>query len=333
MDYKEIGILEVGDIKIGNAQNKEAGTGVTVIMGPKEGAPTGMIVMGGGPASRDSTLVDPLTTVETLNAVVFAGGSAFGLDAAGGVMKYLEEKGIGYDTGIVKVPLVAQSGLFDLKVGDSMIRPDAKMGYDACIDAETSNEKQYYGSIGAGTGASVGSAVGMDHAMKTGLGTYAVQIGDLKIGALVIVNAFGDIYHNESGQKLVGILNEDKTDLADTVKLLTRYIRGNKNLFVGNTTLGCIVTNAKFDKVKMTKVARMAHNGYARVIRPVNTTADGDTVYAMSVGDVEVNIDSLGTAAAAVMARAINEAVIHQDSEYGLMGYKELVKIKEKNNG
>ncbi len=321
MEIKEIKITDIENIKIGNAQDKEAATGVTVCICEK-GAPTGLAVFGGGPASREGTLTDPLTATGFVHAVALGGGCAFGLDAAGGVMKYLEEKGVGFDVGVTHVPLVCQSDLFDLTVGKWDVRPDQKMAYEACENAQDNQPME--GNFGAGTGASVGKIKGMDYAMKTGLGMYAVQVGPLKIGAIVAVNALGDIFDYDSGAKIAGILNDEKTGFGDSEIALYEMYTKEANLFVGNTTIGIIVTNGKFDKSQMNKIAKMAHNGYARTINPVNTTADGDSIYAMSVGEVEANMDMVGTLAAKVMGRAVGRAIRQSKGEYGLKAYEDM---------
>ena len=192
VDAEEISINDIGSVAIGQTENAEAGTGCTVFIS-KDGMAAGLDVRGGGPASRESELLDPLAAASGIHAIVLSGGSAYGLGAADGVMKYLEEKNIGYDTGVARVPLVAQSDLFDLSVGDGSVRPDADMGYEAArIAMESPNYKD--GNYGAGCGATVGKIAGMDTCMKTGIGSYAIKIGDLKIGAVVAVNALGDVY-------------------------------------------------------------------------------------------------------------------------------------------
>ena len=321
MNIKEIKITDIENIKVGSAQDKEAATGVTVLICEK-GAAAGITVMGGGPASRDSNLLDPLSSGKMIHGVLLGGGSAFGLDAAGGVMKYLEEKGIGYDTGFAKVPLICQSDIYDLGVGRSDRRPDKEMAYEACMNAEKNEPEE--GNVGAGTGACIGKIFGKERAMKSGLGIYAVEVGNVKVGAVVAVNSFGDIF--EDGKKIAGLLNEEKNGLSDSEEELYETYTKEANLFVGNTTIGCIVTNAKFDKSEMNKIAKMAHNGVVRSINPVNTTADGDSVYAMSVGDVEANLDMVGTLAARVMSKAIARAIKTAHSAYGLKGYDALQK-------
>lgn len=320
---KEISIKDIENIKIGNAQNREAGTGCTVVI-CENGAPTGLDVRGGGPASRESELLKPVAAADSIHAVLLSGGSAFGLDAAGGVMQYLEEKNIGYDVGITKVPLVCESCLFDLAVGDYQVRPDKEMGYEACVNAEAGNYKD--GNEGAGTGATVGKLHGADGCMKSGIGSYAVQIGELKVGAIAAVNALGDIYDWKSGEKIAGLLAEDQKTFLDTEQEFYKSYAVVENKFVENTTLGIVITNAKFDKTQLCKIASMTQNGYARSIRPVHTTADGDSIYAMSVGEVSADQDMVGTLAAQVMSEAILRAVMSAESDYGFVAVKDLSK-------
>ena len=317
----EISIKDIGNIKIGNAENKEAGTGCTVII-CENGAPTGLDVRGGGPASRESELLKPVAAAQSIHAVLLSGGSAFGLDAAGGVKENLEEKNIGFDVGITKVPLVCQSCLFDLGVGDFRIRPDKKMGYEACVNAEKGNYKD--GNVGAGTGATVGKIHGAEGCMKSGIGSYAVQIGELKVGAIVAVNALGDIYDWKNGKKVAGLLAKDRKTLLNTEAEFYKSYDVAENKFVENTTIGIVITNAKFNKTQLCKIASMTQNGYARSIRPVHTTADGDSIYAMSVGELDADQDVVGTLAAQVMAEAILRAVMSAEPAYGLVAAKEI---------
>lgn len=313
---KEIGIMEVGGFRVGHAQNEEAATGCTVILCDQM-SPAGLDVRGGGPASRESQILNPVANAEGINAVLLSGGSAFGLDAAGGVQKYLEERDVGFDVGVTKVPLVSQSCLFDLTVGSKDVRPDAAMAYAACENAGTAAPAE--GNVGAGTGCSVGKYRGMERAMKSGFGTYALQAGALKVGALVAVNALGDIYGPE-GTQIAGLLNPERNGLSSTLDELFHDVTLAENLFTGNTTLGVIVTNAKFHKTQLTKIAGMTHNGYARAIRPVHTTADGDSIYALSLGQVPGDVNVVGAMAALAMERAIVRAVRAAGSAYGLPG-------------
>ena len=334
----EIPITQIPGISIGQVEDPEAATGCTVLV-MKEGLPAGLDIRGGGPASRETGLLDPLTAAQFIHAVVLAGGSAFGLEAANGVMQYLEEQGIGYDTGFARVPLVVQSDLYDLSVGSADVRPDRAMGYAAARQAlEEPNFRE--GNFGAGCGASVGKICGMETAMKTGIGSFALQIGDLQVGAIAAVNALGDIYDWKTGEKIAGLLAEDKKSFRDTTQVLARSIAARDNKFVdrgspaeaengaagpaegsgfaGNTTLGVILTNAAFTKPQLCKIAGMAHDGYARSIRPVHTSADGDSIYAVAAGKVTADLDLVGILAAEVMSEAITRAVTSAESAYGL---------------
>ena len=313
---KEISIKDFRNIQIGQAENVQAGTGCTVFLLGREGASVGLDVRGGGPASRESELLKPLATAQVIHAILLAGGSAFGLDAAGGVMRYLEERGIGVDVGVTRVPLVCQSDLFDLTVADAHTRPDAAMAYEACVNAETGNYRD--GNHGAGTGATVGKLLGMEHCMKSGIGSYAVQMGNLQVGAVVAVNAVGDVYDYENGRKIAGLLAADGKTFLDSELAALQAIEAQAEKFVGNTTLGVILTNARLDKAHLCKIAGMAHDGYARAIRPVHTSMDGDSIYAVSLGDVPADMDVVGTLAARVMAKAIVRAVQAAEPAYGL---------------
>lgn len=313
---KEISIKDFRNIQIGQAENVQAGTGCTVFLLGREGASVGLDVRGGGPASRESELLKPLATAQVIHAILLAGGSAFGLDAAGGVMRYLEERGIGVDVGATRVPLVCQSDLFDLTVADAHTRPDAAMAYEACVNAETGNYRD--GNHGAGTGATVGKLLGMEHCMKSGIGSYAVQVGNLQVGAVVAVNAVGDVYDYENGRKIAGLLAADGKTFLDSELAALQAIEAQAEKFVGNTTLGVILTNARLDKAHLCKIAGMAHDGYARAIRPVHTSMDGDSIYAVSLGNVPADMDVVGTLAARVMAKAIVRAVQAAEPAYGL---------------
>ena len=321
----EIPITEFKNLKIGNMENTDAGTGFTVFLFEK-GAPAGLDVRGGGPASEESELLKPMAAAEKIHAIVLSGGSAFGLEVSNGVREYLEERDIGFDVGVTKVPLVCQSCLFDLSVGDERIRPDKKMGYCACENAEVFNYQD--GNYGAGTGATVGKLKGMDFCMKSGIGSYAVKSGALMAGAVVAVNSLGDVYDWKTGQKVAGLLAENKRSFGDSEMELLNINEVMDNKFVGNTTIAVFFTNARFDKTKLGKIAGMAHDGYARSIRPVHTTADGDSIYAVSLGEVNADLDVVGTLAARVISEAIIRAVEHADSAYGYPAARELLTKK-----
>ena len=321
MEMREIPVTQIG-VKIGQAEDTAGGTGCTVFI-CEEGMRAGLDVRGGGPASRESELLKPLASAQVIHAIVLAGGSAFGLGTANGVMSYLEKRGIGFDVGVTKVPLVVQSDLFDLTVGDAFARPDAAMGYEAAKRAlEAPNYRD--GNYGAGCGATVGKCEGMDFCMKTGIGSYAVELGPLKIGAVVAVNAFGDIFDWKTGQKVAGLLTKDKKGFRSTVDVMKEKVVPVDNRFVGNTTLGVVMTNADLNKTQLCKIAGMAHDGYACSIRPVHTSVDGDSIYAVSVGDVKADQDLVGTLAAEVMSEAILRAVFSAESAYGFVSAKDL---------
>ncbi len=326
MEKKEIPISDIGGFQIGHAQNEAAATGCTVLLFD-ECAPTGIDIRGGGPASRETPLLNPLADSAGIHALLLSGGSAFGLDAAGGVMRYLEERGIGFDVGVTKVPLVCQSCVFDLVIGSTQIRPDADMAYEACRHAK--RDMQEEGCIGAGMGCTVGKYRGKEWAMKSGIGTYAVQVGEVKVGAIVAVNALGDIFDIDTGEQIAGMLNKTKDGFLSTEEEMYRDAAGIRNLFTGNTTIGAILTNGLFTKAQMNKIASMAHNGYARTIRPVHTTADGDSIYAVSVGKERADLNVVGTLASYVMGKAINRAIwAAKETD----GYFCAAQIREKQN-
>lgn len=312
---KPIDITDIEGYAFGNAQYEEAATGCTVILA-KEKTVCGADFRGGAPASRESALLNPLAANDSVNAVVLSGGSAFGLDASRGVMKYLEEKGIGFPTAYGVVPIVVSSCLFDLCVGDASVRPDASLGLKACQSAEH-GETFLEGSYGAGCGATVGKVRGSACMMKSGLGVYAVQLGELKVGAIAAVNALGEIYDERTGETLAGVFDRQSQTLLNA-PLCMYEASVQPDAFGTNTTLGAIVTNASFDKTQLTKIAGMAHNGYARSIRPVHTMADGDVIYVMANGKVKADLNTVGSLAADVMAEAVRRAAVCRGNSYGL---------------
>ena len=319
---QEISVTSLAPLRIGQIEDAEAGTGVTVLLCP-DGMGAGIDIRGGGPASRETPLLNPLMAAGTIHAVVLGGGSAFGLDAAGGVMAYLEEKDIGYPVGVTRVPLVVQTDLFDLTVGDPFVRPDKAMGYAAAKAAlEAPNYRD--GNFGAGCGATVGKLMGMSRCMKSGIGSYAVQLGELKVGAVVAVNAYGDIYDPETGRQIAGLLNESRDGLASTQEGMLADIRAKENRFTGNTTIGVIITNAAFNKASLSKIAGMGHDGLARTIRPVHTSVDGDSLFAVSTGSLKADQDLVGILAADVIAKAVLRAVRHAESAFGYPSVSEL---------
>ena len=312
-DYMiEIPLHDIPGFRIGHAQDETGVTGCTVLLADDDMA-AAVDVRGGGPASRETELLAPTAACERIHALLLSGGSAFGLAAADGVMRYLEEKGQGFDTGFARVPLVCASCLYDLQMSGNGARPDADTGYAACLDAGKRSEA--CGNVGAGTGCSVGKLNGVSAMMKSGLGTFAVRIGEVMVGAVVAVNALGDIFDIDTGRQIAGMLSSDGTGFAGSEDALFRTCAGRAdNLFTGNTTIGAIITNAAFSKSQLKKIAAMAHNGLARTIRPVHTSADGDSIYALSTGDIRANQDAVGTLAAYVMGKAVNRAVRSAES-------------------
>ena len=309
---KTIDIMEVGGFRVGHAQDAEAATGCTVLLFD-EPAPAGVSVQGGGPASRDTRILDPMMSAEGIHAILLSGGSAFGLDAAGGVMQYLERQGVGFAVGDVIVPLVCESCLFDLQVGRPDVRPDALMGEAAC--AAASRRSPAEGNVGAGTGCSVGKILGMDRAMKSGFGTFAVESGGIRVGALVAVNAVGDIY--DGAERIAGVRDDFGRD---TTEIFLDSFGEAVAVPGANTTIAAVVTNAALSKAQLSKVAAMAHDGFARAIRPVHTMLDGDSIYAASTGREPSDVNLAGTMAAYAMERAIVRAVRGSVSAYGLQG-------------
>ena len=285
---REIAITDMPEVSIGNVQSDEAKTGVTVLLFDKKGAVVGVDISGGGPASRETPLTSPVTADNPINAIVLSGG-------------------IGFETGYARVPLVCQSCIYDLGYGSATVRPDSAMGYAACEKALAGGNPSC-GSVGAGTGATVGKICGMERAMKSGLGMYAVELGELRMAAVVAVNALGDIFDPSTGKKIAGLLTADGTSFGDSCEELWKMGR-RENLFTGNTTIGAVFTNGKFNKAQMNKIASMTRNAYARCINPVGTMADGDSIYAASAGDVEADLNVAGTLAAYVMERAIVAAI------------------------
>ena len=320
--WKEIPITSMKGFRIGHAQDEEHATGCTVIL-PDKKAVCGVDVRGGGPASRETQLLNPLMSNDGINGLLLSGGSAFGLDAAGGVMKYLERKKRGVKVGDAIVPIVVGSCIFDLGCVDGTVRPGQKMGWEACLDSEKNIERN--GNVGAGMGATVGKIYGADRSMKSGLGCYAVQVGMLQVAAVVVVNAIGDVFELDSRKELAGLLNKDKTAMIESEPEAVKLLQMASMLSL-NTTIGAIITNADLDKAEMNKVAAMASNGIARTIRPVNTSMDGDSIYAMSVGKVKSCADVVGTLAAHVMGKAVNRAVLETTELYGYKSAQSFLK-------
>ena len=327
---KHNAITDVPGIEVGQAQNEGALTGCTVIL-CRKGAVGGVDVRGGAPGTRETDLLNPLNLVQKVHAVVLAGGSAFGLDASSGVMRYLEEQKIGFNAGVARVPIVPSAILFDLGVGRSDVRPDAEMGYHAAVSASANPPLE--GNVGAGTGACVGKIRGLGNAMKTGIGTASIDIGGgVIVGAMVAVNAFGDVVDPASGEIIAGArkskkaLPGDPNYFADTMKTMKSLYGRTVMRFVGqaNTVIGVVATNAKLDKAQANKVAQMAHNGLARTIRPAHSMMDGDTLFALATGKRTADVSTVGAYAAEAVAQAIVRAARMAVSAGGLPGLGDL---------
>lgn len=321
-------ITDVPGIKVGHAQNDEALTGCTVIV-CEGGAVGGVDQRGGAPGTRETDLLRPMHLVEKVHALVLTGGSAFGLDAASGVMRYLEERGVGFDAGVARVPIVPAAVIFDLAIGQADVRPDAAMGYQACVAAGSGPTAQ--GNVGVGTGATVGKILGMGQAMKSGVGTASLDIGGgVIVGALVAVNAFGDVIDPATNTILAGartihtgpIALGASDYFADTLATFRGLIGRTAMGFAAraNTVVGVVATNAKLNKEEANKVAQMAHDGLARAIRPAHTLFDGDTIFALATGDRPADVNIVGAFAAEVFAQAILNGVRAAKSAGGLPG-------------
>ncbi len=301
-------ITAISGIKVGHATNEKARTGCTVIL-CGAGAVAGVDVRGAAPGTRETDAIRPGGLVEKVHAVLLTGGSAFGLDAAGGVMQFLEERSIGFPAGPVRVPIVPSAVIFDLSVGDPKVRPDREMGYRACMNATSAQVP--VGQVGAGTGATVGKGPGLQPS-NGGVGSAcrALKSG-LVVGAIVVVNAVGNIINPTTGKIVAGAKHPETGEFVDIVEQLSE--QGERNLFQTpntNTTIGVVGTNAALSPTEVTKVAQIAHDGLARTIRPVHTMSDGDTIFALSVPihrDAPVN--TVGIIGAEVMAEAVCRAV------------------------
>ncbi|HUL79626.1 MAG TPA: P1 family peptidase [Vicinamibacteria bacterium] len=312
------GLTDVAGLRVGHFTDPRRPTGCTVVLA-EAGAVAGVDVRGGAPGTRETDLLDPVNSVQQVHAVVLSGGSAFGLEAATGVVRYLEEKGVGFPVSVGKVPIVPAAILYDLGVGDWTIRPDARAGYEAARAAAAGPVAE--GSVGAGTGATVGKLFGATSAMKGGIGTASVRLpGGAVVSALVAVNALGDVMDPATGRVLAGMRTRDGKDLGGTVDALLAGETPGRPLAGQNSTIGVVATNVALTKAEATKVARMAHDGLARAIRPVHTPWDGDTLFALSAGTLTVEQAPLvvGALAAEVVARAVVRAVT---TATGLPGY------------
>lgn len=303
-------ITDVGGIRVGHFTETRRPTGCTVVLFDR-GAVAGVDVRGSAPGTRETDLLNPINTVDQVNGIVLTGGSAFGLDTATGVMTYLEAHGRGFHMGTVVVPIVPAAVLYDLNIGDPKIRPDAQAGYAACEAAVNANVPE--GNVGAGAGATVGKMFGLRNAMKGGLGTASVQVGDsdLIVGAIVAVNAIGDVIDRNTGKILAGARTAGGMGYANTIAQLMAGVTVRAHAGE-NSTIGIVATNARLNKTQATKLAQMAHDGFARSINPVHTMMDGDTIFAAATGTTATAADltTVGAVAAEVMAHAVNRAVL-----------------------
>jgi len=310
-------ITDVPGLLVGHAQDDEALTGCTVILCEK-GAAGGVDQRGGAPGTRETDAMHPMHLVTQVHGVVLSGGSAFGLDSASGVVRYLEEKNVGFDVRVAKVPIVPAAILFDLGLGKSNVRPDSAMGYQACLNASTDPPAE--GNVGAGTGATVGKILGLGQAMKSGIGTASLEIGSkVIVGAIAAVNAFGDVIDPNTGQIVAGARTLQKGPIkigtkgyfADTLQTM-RSLVGRTILGFStkeNTVIGVVATNARLNKEQVNKVAQMAQDGLARCIRPAHTMLDGDTIFALATDERDADVNIVGAFAAEVFSQAILRAV------------------------
>ena len=315
-------ITRVQGFLVGHAHDFKRVTGCTVILCPP-GSVGSADVRGSAAGTRQMDALTGLHIVEEVQGVCIAGGSAFGLDAAGGVMEYLEEQGLGFDVAITRVPIVPTAVIYDLSVGDCRARPDKPMGYAACLAAQ--GQPQGDGNVGAGVGATVGKLFGVTQATKGGLGTSFLEGPQgLQVGALAVVNAFGDVVEPVAGTILAGARRaRDSHEFADTVRLIRQgFVR--RQFGELNTTIGVVATNARLNREQTQKIAQMGHNALARCIRPVHTLFDGDVVFALAHPEVEADLHNVGVLAEAALAEAILNAVKSAQGLAGLPSYKDL---------
>jgi L-aminopeptidase/D-esterase-like protein len=326
-------ITDVAGIKVGHADDQDAMTGCTVVLCEK-GAVGGVDQRGGAPGTRETDLLSPMHIVEHVHAIVLAGGSAFGLDAAGGVMRYLADKKIGVNTGVARVPIVPAAILFDLGVGRADIYPDAQMGYQACLNAASGPIP--LGSVGAGTGATVGKILGIGQAMRSGIGSASMELGGgIRIGAIMAVNVIGDVI-DPATQKIIagarpvkkGPVKIGEGKFADTLKIFRTLVGRTILGFAAsqNTAIGVVATNARLTKEEVNKVAQTAHNGLAMTIRPAHTMLDGDTIFALATGEKKIDVNIIAAFAPIVIADAVLSAVrlaAHSDALPAASSYVE----------
>lgn len=295
---------DVGNIKVGHASDQEGGTGLTIIL-PDPGNTAGVDVRGGAPGTRETDLLNPLNQVSEVSSIILSGGSAYGLEAASHLMKILEKEKIGFDVGVGIVPIISQAVLFDLAYKNPQARPDAKMTQEA-FEAATYNDKNM-GIVGAGTGATVAKALGPESLVKSGLGQASIKKGDLVVSAIVALNAFGDIFDYHKGEQIAGPMKNGK--MLRTMDYIDQILGSFADIKPSNTTIGAVATNASFSKTELTKIAGMAHDGYARSINPVHTMFDGDTIFSLATNKVKADINLVGALAAEAMSMAIANAI------------------------
>lgn len=318
-------ITDVDGIEVGHWTDLEAATGCTVVV-CRQGAVGGVDVRGSAPGTRETDLLRPLNLVQHAHAVLLAGGSAYGLDAAGGVMRWLEEQGIGFDVGVGVVPIVAAAVLFDLSVGRSDLRPGLEAGYAACQAA--ANGPVAEGCVGAGTGATVGKLLGPQYAVKSGVGTVSRRLaGGVTVGALAAVNAFGDVVDPATGELLAAPRHPSGQGLLNTTESLQGDLSHTIPGFPANTTLAVVATDALISKEGANKMAQMAHDGLAQAIRPAHTMFDGDTIFALATGrrpKPSVDLSTVGAVAASALAEAIVRAIRQSVSLAGVPAARDL---------
>ncbi|WOV88134.1 P1 family peptidase [Sporosarcina oncorhynchi] len=314
-------ITDVPGIQVGNVENLEALTGCTVILA-EEGAVCGVDVRGSAPGTRETDLLDPVNLVDQVHAICLSGGSAYGLESATGVMHFLEEKGIGLDVGVARVPIVPGAVLFDLAIGDPKVRPDKEMGYTAASRAKKGEFP--FGNIGAGCGATVGKMAGNDSCMKGGLGSASVSLDNgLVVGALVAVNAVGDIRDPDNREILAGMIDPKTGEFRDSLLYLEKGM-DNNSMAGANTTIGLVAVNAELTKAEAKKIAQITQNALARTTYPAHTMLDGDTIFTLATKGKKYNVDLIGNIAAKVMEEAIIAAIKEADAVAGIPSYKSM---------
>ena len=302
-------LTAVPGLEVGHDTDTRRPTGCTVVL-CRDGATAGVDVRGAAPGTRETDLLAPENTVSQVHGVLLSGGSAFGLDAATGVMRWLDEHDIGFPVGPLRVPIVPGAVIFDLLVGNGRIRPDADSGYRACVKASTAPVEQ--GCVGAGTGATVGKLFGPTRAMKGGVGSVALQVGPWVMGALVVCNAVGDVVDPHTGVVIAGArTSPDSLTCLNTVQAQLSGSGGTQGIAGANTTIGVVGCNARLTKAQATRLAQVGHDGWARTVRPVHTPMDGDTLFALATGreHTEPDMMLLSTLAAEVVALATVQAV------------------------